>query len=210
MATKEQYDDLVKRIERLETILLRIESKLGGSAPGGATGGATGSAALDAWDKLINDFYKNFVELSKKLGGDVATQVALLDKVVAEIRKFLETASKTPKPDDTKLGELLGPASSAIGAVKEFQEKNRKSKQANHLNTLGEGVAAFGWVAQSLPAPYIGETLGSSQFWSNKILTEFKGKDQTQVDWVNAFNSFLKEMQAYAKYYHTQGVAWKK
>lgn len=77
MATKEQYDDLVKRIERLETILLRIESKLGGSAPGGATGGATGSAALDAWDKLINDFYKNFVELSKKLGGDVATQVNL-------------------------------------------------------------------------------------------------------------------------------------
>jgi len=210
MATKEQYDDLVKRLERLETILNRIEGKLGsggGSAQGSAPGGA---AFVDAYDKLIADFFQPYLDLSNKIGGDVAAQALLVQKVATELRAFLAKAATTPKPDEAKLGELIGPTSAAMNAVKEFFEKNRRSKQSNHLNAISEGVAAFGWIVQPLPAPYIGETLGSSQFWSNKVLSEFKGKDQTQVDWVGSFNTFLKEMQAYTKFHHTQGVHWKK
>jgi adenylyl cyclase-associated protein len=49
---------------------------------------------------------------------------------------------------------------------------------------------------------------GGSEFYSNRILKDFKGKDQIQVDWVNAFNSFLKELQAYIKQFHTTGLTW--
>lgn len=75
MATKEQYDDLVKRLERMEATLNRIESKLPGGGGVAASGG--GVAYVDAYDKLTNDFFKPFLDLSNKLGGDIAAQVKI-------------------------------------------------------------------------------------------------------------------------------------
>jgi len=48
----------------------------------------------------------------------------------------------------------------------------------------------------------------SGQFYSNKILKEFRGKDQAQVDWVNAWDGFLKGLQDFVKKHHTTGVSW--
>jgi len=39
-------------------------------------------------------------------------------------------------------------------------------------------------------------------------LKEFKGNNQVQVDWVAAYNTFLKELQAYIKKHHTTGLTW--
>jgi adenylyl cyclase-associated protein len=49
---------------------------------------------------------------------------------------------------------------------------------------------------------------GGSEFYSNRILKEFKDKDQTQVDWVKGYNGFLRELQTYIKDYHTTGLTW--
>jgi len=47
-----------------------------------------------------------------------------------------------------------------------------------------------------------------SEFYSNRVLKEFKGKDQTQVEWVQAFNGFLKDLQNWIKKFHTTGLEW--
>jgi len=70
-------------------------------------------------------------------------------------------------------------------------------------------VGALGWVVVApTPAPHVGDMRGGSEFYSNRILKDFKDKDQTQVDWVKAFNGFLKELQAYIKNFHTTGLTW--
>jgi adenylyl cyclase-associated protein len=48
----------------------------------------------------------------------------------------------------------------------------------------------------------------SSEFYSNRILKDFKGKDETQVAFVTHFNTFLKDLQTYIKTYHTTGLTW--
>lgn len=45
----------------------------------------------------------------------------------------------------------------------------------NHLSAVGEGAGAFGWVAvEPTPAPFVGEMKDSAQFYTNRVLKEFK------------------------------------
>jgi len=58
------------------------------------------------------------------------------------------------------------------------------------------------------PGPHVAEIRGGSEFYSNRLLKEFKGKDQHQVDYVTSFNTFLKELQNFIKKNHTTGTTW--
>jgi len=65
------------------------------------------------------------------------------------------------------------------------------------------------WVLVSpTPVPHIEEYVQAAKFYTNKILTEFKGKDQNKVDFANSFIDVLKDIQAYVKKNHTTGLTW--
>ena len=52
---------------------------------------------------------------------------------------------------------------------------------------MDEGIQAVAWVAvEPTPVPHVKDVLPASMFYGNKILVEFKGKDQKHIDWVNA------------------------
>lgn len=58
-----------------------------------------------------------------------------------------------------------------------FKEKNRASPLFNHLSTISESIGALGWIAVSpAPAPYVKEMSDSGQFFSNRVLKEYKEK----------------------------------
>lgn len=46
------------------------------------------------------------------------------------------------------------------------------------------------------------------QFYTNRVLKEWKEKDQTHVDWAKSWVQTLNELQQYIKQYHTTGVVW--
>jgi len=95
--------------------------------------------------------------------------------------------------------------------VIELRNKARGSKVFNWLSTLSEGISALGWVqVEPTPGPFVDEARASSEFYSNKILVEFKTKagGDLQRQWVAAWNDFLKELRNYIKQYHTTGVSW--
>ena len=74
---------------------------------------------------------------------------------------------------------------------------------------VAEGIGIFGWVAvEPTPAPYASEMVGASKFYTNKILQEFKGKDETQVAWTHAWVGFLDGLVPYIKKNHTTGLSW--
>jgi hypothetical protein len=41
-----------------------------------------------------------------------------------------------------------------------------------------------------------------------KVIMEFKGKDETHVNLAKGFKTFLTELQKYVKSFHTTGLAW--
>jgi len=203
-------------VQRLETVTARLESvekqlATGGPAPAATSTAAEGGSALyvQEYEDLINQFITPYAESSKKIAPEVAQQAELVLKAVNAQRDFLKVASTSKKPADAVLQKAIKPTSDLMGKIVEVKDKNRTSKFPNHLATVSEGIAALGWVVVApTPGPHIADMRGGSEFYSNRILKEFKGKDQSQVDWATSFNNFLKELQNYVKKHHTTGTAW--
>lgn len=62
--------------------------------------------------------------------------------------------------------------------------------------------------APPAPCSFIKDTIGSSDFWSNKIRREYKGKDEKHIAFCNTLKSVIIELSAYVKEYHLSGLAW--
>jgi len=218
MSLEKAVTDLLSRLEtvtkRLETVEKQLASGLPAAVsahPAGPSGaGSEGdSPAAQDYDGLISQFITPYLEQSKKFGDVVQQQADLVLKAIEEQRKLISVASKAKKPDDSTLQSLIKPCSDLMGKIVEIREKNRAHKLFNNLSAISEGISALGWVVVSpAPAPFVNEARGSSEFYSNRILKEFKGKDQLQCDWVTSWNGFLKELAPYIKKHHTTGLTW--
>ncbi len=56
--------------------------------------------------------------------------------------------------------------------------------------------------------PIIEACVDGSEFWSNKIRMQYRGKDDNQIGFCNHFKTFLTQLMAYVKEHHTTGVTW--
>lgn len=133
-----------------------------------------------------------------------------MNKALAEQRKLLVVASKSKKPSDGDFQKLVAGMVAAAGAIGALKDKSRTSKVFNHLSAVADGIGALNWVAIApTPAPFIGDMIGGAEFYTNRILKDFKGKDETQVNWAQGWSTFLRELQKYVKANHTTGLSWK-
>lgn len=48
----------------------------------------------------------------------------------------------------------------------------------------------------------------TGQFYTNRVLKDWKEKDKKHVDWVKSWVQTLTELQAYVKQHHTTGLVW--
>lgn len=48
----------------------------------------------------------------------------------------------------------------------------------------------------------------ASQFYTNRVLKDFKEKDPIHTEWVKQWLKILNELYAYVKQYHTTGLTW--
>jgi adenylyl cyclase-associated protein len=210
--------NLVKRLEAVTARLEAVEKQIASGAGAGPASSASGagdsgdaSASVSAYDELINTHIKPFVEVTNKVGNaELKAQVAVLAKAVNAQREFLAAAAASKKPDSATLMKLVEPTSKLMQEVGVVRDKNRANAQFNHLSTLSEGVNALGWVCvEPTPGPFVNEARGSSEFYSNKLLVEYKKtNDQPQLDWVHHWNTFLKDLFTYIKKFHTTGLTW--
>lgn len=155
---------------------------------------------------MINGPLKTFLDLSNAVGGDVATQAALVDAAFKAQRAFLVVASESKQPAAADLPPLLADTSKFIGEIQQFREDNRRSTQFNHLSMVSEGIPALGWVAVSpKPCPFIKDSADAATFYLNRVLKEFKDSDKQQADWAKSFGAIFTELHAYVKRVHTTG-----
>jgi adenylyl cyclase-associated protein len=72
---------------------------------------------------------------------------------------------------------LIQPINEALVAVTEIKDANRPDPKYNHLSTVADGIMLLAWVTvENKPHKHIDDTLGSAQFFGNKVLKEFKEK----------------------------------
>jgi adenylyl cyclase-associated protein len=198
------------RLAVVEKQLAEGGSARGASASSSSGGGEVSSLSVQEYEDLINQYVKPYVDLSSKIGDKaVIEQASLFLSAVNSQRDLLKIAASSKKPTDEQLQKLLQPTAELMQKIVGLKDANRASKFFNNLSTVSEGVQALGWVAVApTPGPFVGDMRGGSEFYSNRLLKEFKGNNQVQVDWVASFNGFLKELQTFIKKNHTTGLTW--
>ncbi|KNC31171.1 hypothetical protein FF38_14273 [Lucilia cuprina] len=150
-----------------------------------------------------------YLALSAKIGGDVAKHAEFVKKAFDAQLQYVTLATQCSQPNQSKQMELLKPTSDQITAIQDFREKNRASQYFNHLSAISESIPALGWVCVSpTPGPHVKEMNDAGQFYTNRVLKEWKEKDPTHVEWARAWVQTLTELQQYIKQYHTTGLVW--
>lgn len=165
--------------------------------------------SLYGFQDILSGPFAQFVQLSTKIGGDVAQQAGFVQKAFNAQLAFIQLATESSKPSDSQLAALLKPTSDQISAIQEFREKHRTSPFFNHLSAISESIPALGWVCVSpTPGPHVKEMNDAGQFYTNRVLKEWKEKDATHVEWARSWVQTLSELQQYIKQHHTTGLVW--
>ncbi|PSS25847.1 hypothetical protein M430DRAFT_16556 [Amorphotheca resinae ATCC 22711] len=166
---------------------------------------------VEEFDSFINGPLVKFVNISDELGGPVAEQASSVLRAFAAQRKFILITTKAKKPDMSSpvFMELLKPLQESISAVSDIRDANRGSPFFNHLSTVSESIGVLAWVTvDTKPHKHVEESLGSAQYWGNRVLKEYKEKDPKQVEWVNSYYLVFKELVDYVKDTFPMGIPW--
>lgn len=165
--------------------------------------------SVSGFSDIIKGPLSNFLQTSAQIGGDVAEHSKLVQEAFNAQLQYIQLASDSAQPSQNEIMNLLKPTSDKISAIQNYREKHRSSTFFNHLSAISESISALGWVTVTpAPAPYIKEMNDAGQFYTNRVLKEWKEKDKVHVDWVKAWIQTLSELQAYVKQQHTTGLNW--
>lgn len=162
------------------------------------------------FENFVKDQIDPFVQSSETIDPQVGKAAQALKAAFEEQTKFLELVSRTKKPDnqDPQFMQTLTPMNTRIEEISTLKNANRQSEFFNHLNTIGEGAPVLGWIVTDTPVSFIPEFKDSAQFWSNRVMKEYKEKDPKHVEWVKQFLGMFDALKAYVKEYHMTGPSW--
>ncbi|XP_022199975.1 adenylyl cyclase-associated protein 1 isoform X2 [Nilaparvata lugens] len=165
--------------------------------------------SVQAYSDILQGPLATYLKLSGEIGGDVATHAKLVADAFKIQVQFLQLAASRSSPSDNELVQLLQPTSQKIQEIQGLREKNRASPFFNHLSAISESIPALGWVTVSpAPSPYVKEMNDAGQFYTNRVLKDWKQKDAKHADWAKAWVETLTELQKFVKQHHTTGLVW--
>lgn len=164
------------------------------------------------FEELIRDDVVPLVELSDKIDPVVSKAAKLFKEAFDGESAFLKNAVKSKKPDfsSQEFVNALKPINECIIKIGDLKDQNRQSKSFPYLNAVAEGAPLFSWITVETPMAVITDFKDAAQFWTNRVLKEFKESDPNAAAWVKAFLGIFEDLKAYVKKYHTAGVAWDK
>jgi adenylyl cyclase-associated protein len=96
----------------------------------------------------------------------------------------------------------------ASDTINNIRESNRASPLFNHLSAVAEGIVALGWFFEPKPADFVSEIVGGIQYYGNKVLKEYKEKDHTHIQYIQAYYQIFKSLAAYLKKHYPKGLTW--
>lgn len=135
--------------------------------------------SVEEFDTFLDTSVKKYVDLSNEIGGAIAAQAARVAKVFQNERTLLliSTMSKKPEPAGSDYMELLKPLQQEIRTVIDVKDANRGSEVSNQLSAVAESIGVIAWVTlDNKPFKHVDESLGSAQYFGNRVLKEFKEK----------------------------------
>jgi adenylyl cyclase-associated protein len=201
-------------VAKLEALIGRLEvasAKVALGGCGGAGGGGDDETEeypqVLAYDSTFGPHIKTFQDAAKAIDPELAEMSEFIVKAFKEVRRLVLGGARNNKPDDINV--VLKPLTDINAGFADFDKKHFKTKFVNQLKAVHEALTVFNWVTVGPSAgSFVGEMTGAVQCYTNKILMEFRGKDENQVKWVNGICGAFKVLPEYINDYHKNGLSW--
>jgi hypothetical protein len=171
--------------------------------------------AVKAYDAYVKSAVVPFVASCDALmNNDIGKLITQAWEGVRDI-VVLATRAKAPDAAETELANALAPfltkTQNAVKAIREVRMADRKFDY--HHKAIIEMLGCLSWILQKpprapLPAAFVKESLGSAEFWSNRIRKEYKGKDDVQIAFCDGIKAVVLELSEYIASYHKTGLAF--
>jgi len=165
--------------------------------------------AVAAYDDHVARAVIPFADACDALGG-LGDTGANIKATWSGIRSVIVIGTKCKKPADVPaaLTPHLKPTQDAIGKIRTARLDRSYDW---HIKAMVEMLQSVSWVVMSAPpAPtsFVKETVGSTDFWANKIRKEYKGKDEKQIDFCDKLKALILDLADYLKNHHLSGLSW--
>ncbi|XP_061363574.1 cyclase-associated protein 1-like isoform X2 [Gastrolobium bilobum] len=209
-----------KLIHRLESAVSRLEALTTGIRSSGlpAGGSDAADAVLDpsvvAFDDLIGQYVVRVSGAAEIIGGQVSEVTKVVQEAFAVQRELL-IKLKLTQPDHSGLAEFLKPLNEVIVKASTLTE-GRRSDFFNHLKAAVDSLSALAWIAytgkdcgMSMPIAHVEESWQMAEFYSNKVLVEYRNKDPNHVEWAKALKDlYIPGLRDYVKSFYPLGPVW--
>ncbi|KAA0036607.1 hypothetical protein IC582_001643 [Cucumis melo] len=209
-----------KLIQRLESAVCRLEalSPAGFSTRGISLSNDDNAASeppILAFEDLMRNYVRKVSDAAEKIGGPVLEATRIVEEAFSVEKQLLVDVKQTRKPDLAGLAGFLKPLNEVILKANTLTA-GKRSEFFNHLKTVADALSALAWIAytgkecgMSMPIAHVEESWQTAEFYSNKILVEFKSKDQNHVEWAKAMKElFLTGLRDYVKSFYPLGPVW--
>ncbi|KAM7479298.1 hypothetical protein LguiA_027511 [Lonicera macranthoides] len=209
-----------KLIQRLESAVERLEAiSTGGSRSRGLPDSFGDSASSDpsviAFEELITEYVSKVSTAAEKIGGQVLEVTKVIEQAFSVQKDLLIKIKQFQKPDMAGLAEFLKPLNEVITKATKMTE-GKRTDFFNHLKSTSDSLAALAWIAYTgkncgmgLPIPHVEESWHAAEFYNNKILVEYKNKDQNHVEWAKALKElYVPGLRDYVKCHYPLGPVW--
>lgn len=169
--------------------------------------------SLKAFDKMMHGAVYKLADTCDDLEG-MGDLGKLLTETFAGMRYVVLLASRSKEPEDMmELQSHLTPITDVVPKIKALRLHRDYD---NHMKAVMEMLTCVSWVTcrapAQLPAPFVKECVGSSDFWSNRIRKEYKGKDdekaKLQLAFCDGLKQLLNDLAAYIEEYHKTGLTF--
>ncbi|OEL18029.1 Cyclase-associated protein 1 [Dichanthelium oligosanthes] len=207
-------------IGRLEAAVSRLEALSAGAHPSISPRGLSDNAsaqdpAILAFDDLVVSALGRVSAAAGKIGAEVAEVTRLLEKAFLVGKELLVRTKQTQKPTMESIATFMGPLNEVILEANALAEGTRSS-HANHLKAAAGSLAALAWIGYTgkgcgmpLPMAHVEESWQMAEFYSNKVLVEYKNKDPDHVEWAKALKElYVLNLHDYIKRFYPLGPVW--
>ncbi|XP_054786461.1 cyclase-associated protein 1-like [Prosopis cineraria] len=215
-----------KLVGRLESAVTRLESLLSSGFASGGLPRDAGNAALSgddaaadpsivAFGDLLSQYVGALITASEKIGGQALDITVIMQEAFLVQKELLIKVKSTQKPDPAGLAEFLKPLNGVISKAAALTE-GKRSDFFNHLKAAVDSLSALAWIAytgkgcgMSMPIAHVEESWQMAEFYSNKVLVEYRNKDSNHVEWIKALKElYLPGLRDYVKTYYPLGPVW--
>ena len=164
--------------------------------------------SVKAYDDFVKEVVVDFADSCDDLKGLENMGGAVIEAFDG-LKSIITLASKSQKPEEDLSTALTPLMQQTLDALKQIRNLKLDRTFDFHQKAVTEALGCVSWVMMSqLPLPFVKETLGSAEYWTNRIRKDYRGKDEKHIEFCDALKKMINGLIAYIEEYHKTGLTF--